>query len=901
MIRKMSKTQIMKQFKILVSVVATALLALLATSCSKESAPDYRSHDYGYAQFRLYKQASYEEASTRAIKGTLDYLGEACKVKVTLSFEGTTISQTLNVQASSTEAAEFGMRSDKIELLTGEYQLVTFSLYDHNDELIYVGSPASESRFTVSANGLTMHDITVNVAPRGHVRFTLKKDMSAFTETPTRAATRQYTFDEIDKITITVGKVLASGSVTNPTRFEKLPTDFSLHFDEDNDQSDKEGYRTSTIACDSLLSLPAGNYRVISYEAFDSSDNLLELNSKPSLSEFSIADNQTTEADVAVALYESDEYIKDYYALYEIWKSLEGDSWYYVGEDFIKGCNWDFNKDPDLWGDQPGVQLHPNGRVARIDISNFAFRGHLSPKIGQLSELVELYLGTHNDTNNLSYDPTLDSSLSLAERSRNRMQNHAKYLHLIHPATQFSEPCARALAEHQIHIPATELYDSMAEGEIINRANGRQNEIRKMDTNFGVLRNGLKSLPAEIGNLKKLTYLFIANSEIKSLPAEIANLESCTDLELYNCPNMTSFPMGLAQMPELITINISNNAQWSAEEIYKGLDALACGAAKDKLQIIYARQNRLEELPQSFSNLKKLGLLDLAYNKISKIHPLGKSVAPVQLYLDNNLLESLPTDADGYFCGYDDVETFSVRYNRLKKVPNIFSAKSRFTMTSVDFTGNDIDGFEGADDGTFKGLRANTITLAVNPKMTKYPKCLAETNSYVEYIILRACNIDEIPKGSFEYENSPSLVSIDLSYNRLSDLPHEMHAGNLPYLYGVELSFNSFSSFPYEPLDCSGLTVLALRAQRNDKGERCLSEWPTGIGNHRGLRGLYLGSNDLGRIDDTISTLIYYLDISDNPNIIFDASDICYAWRVGAYILIYDKTQQIRNCDYMLE
>jgi hypothetical protein len=64
---------------------------------------------------------------------------------------------------------------------------------------------------------------------------------------------------------------------------------------------------------------------------------------------------------------------------------------------------------------------------------------------------------------------------------------------------------------------------------------------------------------------------------------------------------------------------------------------------------------------------------------------------------------------------------------------------------------------------------------------------------------------------------------------------------------------------------------------------------------------LYLGSNDLGRIDDTISTLIYYLDISDNPNIIFDASDICYAWRVGAYILIYDKTQQIRNCDYMLE
>ena len=48
------------------------------------------------------------------------------------------------------------------------------------------------------------------------------------------------------------------------------------------------------------------------------------------------------------------------------------------------------------------------------------------------------------------------------------------------------------------------------------------------------------------------------------------------------------------------------------------------------------------------------------------------------------------------------------------------------------------------------------------------------------------------------------------------------------------------------------------------------------------------------------SGLIYYLDISDNPEIIFDASDICYAHQVGAYYLIYDKTQDIRNCDYML-
>ena len=868
---------------------------ILALGCAKTE-PDYRNDDYGFAQFKLYKHASY---GTRAVKPTLDYLAEACKVKVTLGYGETTLAQTLTLY-SVEGSAEEGLRSDKLQLLTGEYRLVAFSLYDTADELIYAGTPETESVFSVVSGGLTVHDITVKVAQRGSARFTFKKAKEDFSNAPTRATTRQYTFDEIKYVTLTVGQVLQSGSVTNPVKIEKLPTKFSMHFDEDNEMSSDEGYRTSTVACDSLVSLPAAKYRVVAYETYDSSKNLLESNASPKLSEFTVEDNKTTEADVKVSLYQSDEYIKDYYALYEIWKSLDGENWSYVGENFPRGANWEFNKDPDLWGDQPGVQLHSNGRVAKIDISGFAFRGDLSPAIGQLTELIELYLGTHNDTNLISYDPTLDSSKSLSERNRTRLQSHGEYLRTIHPATQFAEPCARALAENNIHIAATSLYDTMSESDIIDRKSGVQ-RIRKMDTNHGTMCNGLRSLPAEIGKLTKLQYLFIANGALETLPEEVGDLVSCTDFELYNCSKLKTFPLQIARMPELVSINISNNSQWSASEIYAGMDAIACGASKEKIQILYARQNSLEELPESFKNMTKISLLDLAYNKISKIHPLGKNVSPVQLYLDNNLLETLPADSEGYFCGYADSEAFSVKYNKLKKVPNIFSAKSNSSLTSVDFSANDIDGFEGEEDGTYRGLKVETFTLAQNPKLTKYPKALADTNSIVAYIILRGCNIDEIPEGSFEYENSIYMTSIDLSYNNLKDLPREMHAVNLPYLYGVELSFNNFEHFPFEPLDSSYLTVFAIRSQRNAAGERCLREWPEGIFNHKGLRGLYLGSNDLRKIEDTISTLIYYLDISDNPNIIFDASDICYAWQVGAYILIYDKSQTILNCDAMLE
>ncbi len=874
---------------------ALICVATLAGGCTTPNEEDGLEDGYGYVQFKLYKKASYvaPDKGTKASNDPLEWLSEAYKVEVLLAYGNNEISQTLTIEAGEGENAEWGTRSSKLKLLTGEYSLRKFSLFDAEDKVIYTDLPEGDSSFTVVGGGLTVHDITVNVQGRGKVQFCLTKDMEGFTGT--RAGVeREYTFDEIDKVSI----VLKRANSIEPTTIEKLPCKFDIHYDTSDNVED--GYKTSSIECDSLIWINTGVYEVVGYQTYAKDGVLLENNTSPKKQTFEIQDNKTTKANVSITLHEADEYIQDYYALKEIWESLDGKNWYYIGEEFARGSNWDFNKDVDLWGDQPGVKLHTNGRVAYIDVSNFGFSGEvLSPAIGRLSELVELYLGTHNDIN-YTYDPTLDRSKSLSERSRNRMKYHGEWLRSIHTPIQLSEPCARALAENNISIPATALYESMSEEEIIDPQSGIQRNIRLMDSSHGTLCNGLKHLPEEIGNLKKLEYLYIANSAIEDLPESMERLESLTDFELYNCSKMTQFPMVVTRMPNLVSVNIANNAQWSAEEIYKGLDGLATGPSKEKLQILYCRQNSLAELPASFKNMKKLGLLDLAFNKIEKLHPLGKEIAFVQLYLDNNRITEFPKDEEGYFCGYDDVETFSANYNRLTKVPNIFNAKSTFTMASVSFAGNQIDGFEGEEDGSYKGIKVETFTLTQN-KFKSYPKALAETNSLVAYIILRANEISEMEKGVFTYENSVNLTSLDLSYNKITKLPWDMHSANLPYLYGVDLSFNSFSEFPYEPLDSSGLTVFAVRSQRNSEGARCLKEWPTGIGNHRGLRGLYLGSNDLRVIDDAISTLIYYLDISDNPNIVFDASDICYAWSVGAYILVYDKTQNILNCSAMIE
>lgn len=218
-------------------------------------------------------------------------------------------------------------------------------------------------------------------------------------------------------------------------------------------------------------------------------------------------------------------------------------------------------------------------------------------------------------------------------------------------------------------------------------------------------------------------------------------------------------------------------------------------------------------------------------------------------------------------------------------------------MTSISVAHNNIKSLP-AD---FNGVRVVTLTLTGNP-ISVFPKELAETDSYVEVLAMQSCGMNSFPEGCLDGENTSFLTTIDLQFNNLTDIPDDFSANSLPYLYGMDVSCNSFSEFPLEPLNILRLTAFGIRGQRNASGERCLSDWPEGLYTHTGLRGFYIGSNDLRVIqDDYISTMIFYLDISDNPNIVFDASDVCSAWEAGAYFLFYDAGQEIINCDSMLE
>ena len=884
------------------------VLALILFSCTVDE-PDYREKDYGYIQFKLYKEASYPlvKAGSQDEGKTLAYLSDATKVKVEFTDGTNLLSQTLVLNSYDEANAEFGLRSDKIKLLAGTYEIISFTLFGKMDEQIYESSPASnpsmKSEFTVVSGGLSVHDLLARTAERGHVKFTLVKDTSAFVQTKASQKIREYTFDEIKSIDIMV-----RNDQDRPTLLKALPVKFSLHFLENEDSAD--GYYTSSAVCDTLISLPAGNYTVDYYATYEDEKgkNLLERNENVKTL-IVINDNAVTKHNMPIRLYQSDKYIQDYYALKAIWESLDGPHWYYSGEDYPAGSNWDFNKDVDLWGDQPGVSLHSNGRVALISISDFGFRGELPEQIAVLTELTELYLGTHNDANQNEFDPTLQSG------TRDRMGRHMQYLSSKYPPVQFSEPIARALKEHNKVIPETSLYETMTEAQLIEPETGRM-RVELKDAVPGKLYNRLTSISDKIWNLDKLERLTIANGTLVKFPEKPADmpadkgLAALTDLEIYNCAYLEDPTAALKAMPALISVNFSQNSQRAAD----GYDAnvlLHALAGEDsrsakKIQILYMNNMGLSGKidGKKLASMKSLGLLDLSDNKITEVTSFGKDINLVQLHLNNNQIEKIGTNGE-VFCGLADVETFSVRNNKLTEFPDIFDAKSMYGMVTVDFSYNNITRFAGYDEkgkktGTNKGIYVETLTLANNP-IDKYPVMFRDTDSKIAYVNMRGCGMTEIPDSAFTYDNAVYLTSFDFSYNKLKDLPRDFHAGNIPYLYGLDLSYNNFTIFPFEQFNMAGLTVFALRGQRDASGNRCLKEWPTGVYQHVGLRGLYLGSNDIGVVDDVISTLCYYLDISDNPNIVFDASDICYAWQAGAYILLYDKTQTILNCPLMLQ
>lgn len=870
------------------------LCAFLAIGCTEtDDSMDNRDLGYGFVQFKLYKKA------TRAAD-ELEYLRDAHKITLTLVKDNQTINQTVLVEQADASISEFGLRTEKLKLMVGGYRLSGYVIYNSVDERILTGAPDNTLDIAVEQSKLLVQRLEIKTVLRGHFQFRLTKGLPAIKPQATRAGaeTQDFTFDQIAKADLTF-------------RNQETGRSFSVNNIKVKYVRDDQG--SSYLKSDSLIEAQAAKYQLERYEVWDNSNKPLStVDCRDQKIYYTVEDNKVCKADIKVPISPTALYILDYMALKKIYDDMNGENWSWKNDGFPEGGKWNFDKDIDLWYEQPGVSIHPNGRVAALNLGALNPSGPISPALGQLTALVELWLGTHND---LSRDET-GSGAVYDSKYYSTWSRHLKGQHL--PEYRWELYKEEMLARNPQRMPseiftankmkpeAEALWNSRTKPGAFNRKPVAARPYA--DVMPGDYTNHLTSIPDEIGNLVNLEVIFIANGEIATIPESIKNCVSLTDVEVYNCPKMVTFPMALALLPEMVSLNIAVNTQMPAAEIEKGLDAIFSGPSKDKLQILYANNNNIEVFPESAKNLKKIGLLDLANNKIRKIYPMTSDVSPVQFFLNNNRLTSLPKN----LCNWDDIEAFSIADNQLTELPNIFTINTDFYIGSLDFSYNRIKGIAGYDMNTmeltpdqdgelFRGIKATTLNLTGNMLSGGFPAAFSLSKSDISRYNLCYNNLDSI--GAKGLKGLKFTTALDLSSNNIEVAPRleDILIGQeMPFLTGIDLSYNHFKEFPTTLFNGYGITTFFFSSQigvKDDTTYRCFTKWPDGIEQYAGLKVLKVDGNDL-RVIKTFPTVLNYLAIDNNPNISLTIpSDICARIVSGSFGFVYDTTQTgIKGC-----
>lgn len=885
----------MKIFSKALLLLLVSLLTFAATSCSDDETEGWDG-TYGYVQFKLSKKVS-SRATRAAALDKLEKLDDAKKIKVVMEHNGTTVSQTLVLNSYNAENAEYGLSSEKLQLASGTYTIIGFYLYDAVDEEL-LASSAGET-FTVVGGGMTVQDLTVQTVERGKVKFNLVKEWEK-----TRAANQEYLFSNIRLVDISVTNLFTRETVTFPN--VKVTYEEDSKENQNPDNADDKYMDIGKAYCDSTVWLPAGTYQVTSYTTYGKTGAVkTKYETQPVKGEaFVVEDNQLNDsAKVPILLSKTAEYIKDYEALKAIWESLDGKDWNFYGDATFKGANWNFNKELDMWGDQPGVTLNSNGRVTGLVLAGFGAKGIVPDAIGQLTELQVLNLGSHDEKIGANIFTEYDASnLTAAKKQSMRHDYENKFLKY--------DP--RAFMSEMI-IESVNSDKNLKHGMTRIKKDSR---INLKDAQIGTMTNQITGVSKAIYRLTKLQQFYIGNSPVTSgevcakfynaddatygkFAAEFTdaawdNMTNLTDMELYNCPKITRLPEFYYGLPAMQALNLARCKGISAAQLRDDWERLATEKTGKTLQILYLSYNNLEEFPSSssLSKMTNLGLLDLAYNNIKKVHPFGKEITLSSLYLNNNQIEEIPAD----LCGFtDDVETLTFAHNKLKKIPNIFDASSVRVMGSVDFSYNDITGVD-TSNGTYKGINASTVSLSYN-KIEKFPSELFTAGSPITSIDLSGNQMRTIPKGSIKGKNAYLLQVIDLRFNKLTSLSDDFRSTTLPYITNMDVSYNCFSEVPTQPLNSANLRAFAINHQRDANDNRCLRTWPTGITQCPSLIQFQIGSNDIRKVEEKLTYHLYIVNIKDNPNISIDVTSVCPYIKAGAYMLFYDKTQDIRGCD----
>lgn len=217
-------------------------------------------------------------------------------------------------------------------------------------------------------------------------------------------------------------------------------------------------------------------------------------------------------------------------------------------------------------------------------------------------------------------------------------------------------------------------------------------------------------VPAEIGNLKKLTSLTIGQTttsatadsynRFTALPEEIGNLENLTSLRLYGGFEGAAIPSAIGKLINLTTFQIQQTGFVSLPEEIGNLKnikvaylhdnkfkAIPAGMGRmESLTSIQMQNNKLEgNIPDEIADLPNLNTLQLSNNKLSgSLEVLTKIPTLTTVYLDENQFEG---DIDFDWSRLVKLSTLKMNKNKLEgDIP--VSLLNLVSLSTLDLSDN---------------------------------------------------------------------------------------------------------------------------------------------------------------------------------------------------------------------
>lgn len=844
---------------------------VLAGCSSDDIAPE--TGGYGYLQVRL------RHASTRSVVegNTLVKLGDAKKVKLSLRYHGKVMEQTLNLQATSAQAAEFELTSEEIKLLDGNYQLLGYALYgDYRNgdmaPVLQVVQMDEATEIVVQRDRLTQQMLQVDARQYGRFSAQLIRLEPEVTRAGAPTLTEYFSYADVDSVQLILQRSVSGVNYSESHRVKAYRAD-----------SDAPVFNTDS------MELQTGQYSITHFELFNRRGQFMY--AQDVTIPFEVKHYELARADVGVQLPTTQGTL-DGIALRQIWDAMDGPNWSFHDQDGY-GSNWVFTMSDgsprplSAWVRQPGVVVNASGRVISLNLGAFNPMGDVPDAIGQLDALERLYLGEHTDEVYYTLEGVGGMHYTLSPYILSKRMDVRE--HRMDIARE------RALIRSLGSDPASQsalLY----KGKSITDA-GVQNlkYASRVQTGSYDPANRITGISEQIGKLKNLTELYIANSMIQKLPTSMAELTGVTDLELYNNPLTELDGEVFRGMQYLTSVNIDRLFNLSETQILQAMDKM-CEYCP-RVQLLYLCNEKLTRLPEKLNRLADLRLLDVSHNRIKQMGSL-LPMAPIQVILDHNELETLPAD----LFNVDDIELFSCTDNRLKEFPAVLSnAKGLYAFDKVNLTGNRMHGFQSG----FEGIRTEQLLMAGNymgrrPGETtrgEFPREFAETGSVMNYLDISHNYIDTIRNVALK--GLSSIQALDLSKNDLRYMPSAFNAETFPWLTGLDVSRNRLEGFPNNVLNVLSLQQLLISDQGYFRDEaqtqwvRTMTEWPEYLHLHSSLSNVDMSGNDFRTVTNFPSNLVT-LNVTNNPHIrMVVPQDVLRRMQQGLFVLYCDEDQDI--------